>query len=116
MQLPGGHLEYNESLLRCAERETLEETNLPVRALRVVAVTNDLFEEQGTHYVTVFVKCDLQDPTAQPEVRIAPFTFSHSGVIVCREELTHAGDTAIGDGAGKVCWLVVDELGGAAEW
>ncbi|KAF9774947.1 hypothetical protein IL306_006988, partial [Fusarium sp. DS 682] len=32
IQFPGGHLEYGESFLACAERETLEETGLKIRA------------------------------------------------------------------------------------
>ncbi|KAH7156710.1 NUDIX hydrolase domain-like protein [Dactylonectria macrodidyma] len=67
-QLPGGHLEYGESVLTCAEREALEETGLQVRGIKVVAVTNDVFEEAGKHYVTLFVRCEMADQAAEPEV------------------------------------------------
>ncbi|KAI1485304.1 NUDIX hydrolase domain-like protein [Biscogniauxia mediterranea] len=67
-QFPGGHLEMGESLLGCAERETLEETGLRVRGTRVVAVTNDVFDREAKHYVTVFVECAMADAEAQPEV------------------------------------------------
>ncbi|RSM08793.1 hypothetical protein CEP52_004485 [Fusarium oligoseptatum] len=46
-QLPGGHLDYGESLLVCAEREVLEETGLKVKGIKIVAVTNDIFEKGG---------------------------------------------------------------------
>lgn len=68
-QLPGGHLDYGESILVCAERETLEETGLKIKGIKVVAVTNDIFEKEGKHYITLFVLCEMEDKTAQPQVR-----------------------------------------------
>jgi 8-oxo-dGTP diphosphatase len=65
--LPGGHLEYGEEIFACAERETLEETGLQVRAVKMMTVTNDVFDE-GKHYITLFVKCEMEDPDANPEV------------------------------------------------
>ncbi|KAF4988691.1 hypothetical protein FDECE_14964 [Fusarium decemcellulare] len=67
-QLPGGHLEYGEEILVCAAREVLEETGLNVRAVKVVAVTNDVFQKEGKHYITLFVRCEMEDPDAQPQV------------------------------------------------
>ncbi|KAM0438619.1 hypothetical protein ACHAPT_001371 [Fusarium lateritium] len=67
-QLPGGHLDYGESILVCAEREVLEETGLKVRGVKIVAVTNDVFEKEGKHYITLFVYCEMEDKTAQPQV------------------------------------------------
>ncbi|CAM1504828.1 Fc.00g024190.m01.CDS01 [Cosmosporella sp. VM-42] len=66
-QLPGGHLEYGERITTCAEREGLEETGLKLRGVKVVAVTNDVFEE-GKHYVTLFVRCEMEEKDAQPQV------------------------------------------------
>ncbi len=67
-QFPGGHLEFGETYFACAEREALEETGLRVKAARLVAVTNDLFEEVGKHYVTIFVLCEMREPDAEPKV------------------------------------------------
>ncbi|KAM5343463.1 hypothetical protein ACJ41O_012000 [Fusarium nematophilum] len=67
-QLPGGHLDYGESIPNCAEREALEETGLKIRAGKVVAVTNDVFEKEGKHYITIFVRCEMEDENAQPEI------------------------------------------------
>lgn len=66
--LPGGHLEFGESHFVCAERETLEETGLHVKALKVVGVTNDMFHDLGKHYVTLFVACELVDPSEKPQI------------------------------------------------
>jgi 8-oxo-dGTP diphosphatase len=68
IQLPGGHLDYGESFLACAERETLEETGLHIRAIKVVAVTNDVFEQEKKHYITIFVRCEMVDESAEPQV------------------------------------------------
>ncbi|KAH7368002.1 nudix domain-containing protein [Plectosphaerella cucumerina] len=67
-QLPGGHLELGESFATCAEREVKEECGLDVRGTGVAAVTNDVFDAEGKHYITIFVKCDMVDEEAQPEV------------------------------------------------
>ncbi|KAM0344508.1 hypothetical protein ACHAPU_007482 [Fusarium lateritium] len=68
IQLPGGHLDYGESFLACAERETLEETGLQIRAVKVVAVTNDVFEQENKHYITIFVRCETVDESAEPQI------------------------------------------------
>jgi 8-oxo-dGTP diphosphatase len=52
---PGGHLEYGESVEDCAQREALEETNLTLKNLRLGPFTNNVFESENKHYVTVFV-------------------------------------------------------------
>lgn len=67
-QFPGGHLEMGESLLDCAERETLEETGLKVKGMKIVAVTNDIFESEGKHYITIFVQCRRENESDQPQV------------------------------------------------
>ncbi|KAJ2899205.1 Polyketide cyclase/dehydrase and lipid transporter [Zalerion maritima] len=66
--LPGGHLEPNESFATCAEREVLEETGLGTTGLSQVALTNDIFVNEGKHYITIFVVCRMNDPKAEPQV------------------------------------------------
>lgn len=52
---PGGHLELVESIEDCAKREVLEETGLIVDSIEKFTFTNDIFEKEGKHYVTLFV-------------------------------------------------------------
>ncbi len=56
---PGGHLEFNESWEECAARETLEETGIKIKNIRFGTVTNDIFKEEGKHYVTIFMLAEL---------------------------------------------------------
>jgi len=53
---PGGHLEFGETLEECAAREAKEEVGVEVIDVRFRAVTNDIFEETGKHYITVWME------------------------------------------------------------
>jgi 8-oxo-dGTP diphosphatase len=55
---PGGHLDYGETPEQCAARETLEETGVTIGNARFRALTNDVFEERGWHYVTIWMEGD----------------------------------------------------------
>ena len=52
---PGGHLEVGETLTGCASRELLEETGLRAHhGFDSFGFTNDIFEEEGKHYITLY--------------------------------------------------------------
>lgn len=53
---PGGHLDFGETPAECAARETEEETGVRVTDLELVAITNDVFEDRGAHYVTIWMR------------------------------------------------------------
>ena len=55
---PGGHLEFKESWEECAVREVKEETGMEVTASKFVAVTNDIFDEEDKHYITIYMKAE----------------------------------------------------------
>jgi 8-oxo-dGTP diphosphatase len=55
---PGGHLEFKESLENCATRETLEETGLKIENPKFLTITNDIFEKDNKHYITIFMRAD----------------------------------------------------------
>jgi 8-oxo-dGTP diphosphatase len=56
--IPGGHMEYGETFEQTAKREVMEETGIAVQNVRFGAVTNDLFETDKKHYVTIWVLSD----------------------------------------------------------
>ena len=58
---PGGHLEFGESLEECAIREVLEETGVIIEKPIFIAITNDIFQEENKHYVSVFMKANLTE-------------------------------------------------------
>jgi len=55
---PGGHLEFKETLEMCARREVLEEVGIEIANIKPATFTNDIFEKDQKHYVTVYVTAD----------------------------------------------------------
>lgn len=53
---PGGHLEFGESLEACAIREVFEETGLLIQRPVFMALTNDIFEMENQHYISIIMK------------------------------------------------------------
>jgi len=65
--LPGGHLEFNEGLEECAQREVFEEAGVRIKNIRMGTFTNDIFEKEGKHYITLFVVSEFD--SGEVEVR-----------------------------------------------
>ncbi len=61
---PGGHLDFGETPVDCAVRETREETGITVRNPRFAGITNDLFADEGRHYVTLWVVAEYESGAA----------------------------------------------------
>lgn len=59
--VPGGHLEFGESIEDCARREVMEETGMKIRNIRFLGLTNDIFEAENKHYITISMKADWAD-------------------------------------------------------
>ncbi len=63
--VPGGHLEFGESFAETARREVLEETGITIKNIKFGAVTNDYFEKEGRHYVTVWMVTEHDEGEAK---------------------------------------------------
>jgi 8-oxo-dGTP diphosphatase len=63
--LPGGHLEYAESVFACARREVLEETGIELGAVRMGPYSSDVFDVEQKHYVTLYVLAEWGDGEAE---------------------------------------------------
>jgi 8-oxo-dGTP diphosphatase len=70
---PGGHLDFGETPEQCAAREAKEEVGLDVVDIRFRAITNDVFEEYGKHYITIWMdgKSISGEPTIAAEEEVA---------------------------------------------
>ena len=55
---PGGHLEFKETWEDCARREVAEETDLKIKNINLGTVTNDIFEKEDKHYITLIMVSD----------------------------------------------------------
>ena len=56
---PGGHLEFGESFEECSIREVLEEVGIDILEPEFFGVTNDVFESDNKHYVSIFMRCNF---------------------------------------------------------
>lgn len=72
---PGGHLEFGETFSECAIREVQEEAGIVIHDPQMAGVTNDVFEETGKHYVTIFMRAEYDGKQAiqnlEPEKLLA---------------------------------------------
>lgn len=55
---PGGHLEFGETWEECARREVREESGMEIQNVRLMTVTEDLYEDIGKHYITLDIVAD----------------------------------------------------------
>ncbi len=71
----GGHLEFGETWEECARRETREELGVEIENVQFFGVTNDVFQTEGKHYITIYLRADLcagQEPrNGEPEKTVA---------------------------------------------
>jgi 8-oxo-dGTP diphosphatase len=54
--VPGGHLEFGETPEVCAVREAHEEVGITIKNVRFTAITNDVFLDEGKHYMTIWMR------------------------------------------------------------
>ena len=65
---PGGHLEFGEQVADCARRETFEETGIELKVCKVVDFfCNNIFLDEGVHYITLHVIAKTDDEPSLKE-------------------------------------------------
>ncbi len=62
---PGGNLDFGEDPAVCAARESEEETGVQVDTPRFVGLTNDVFEAEDKHYITLWFEAEHVQGEAQ---------------------------------------------------
>ena len=73
---PGGHLDFGETPEECAVREAREETGLDIANIAFKAITNDVFETENKHYISIWMEGEYQSGEA---VLAAPYESSEIG-------------------------------------
>ncbi|MCG2783739.1 MAG: NUDIX domain-containing protein [Anaerolineae bacterium] len=73
---PGGHLDFGETPEECAIREAREETGLDIANIAFKAITNDVFETENKHYISIWMEGEYQSGEA---VLAAPYESSEIG-------------------------------------
>lgn len=53
--LPGGKLEFKETLEECVHREVLEETGISIGDAKIISLSNDIAED--AHFITLGMLC-----------------------------------------------------------
>jgi len=61
--IPGGKLEFGESLETCAKREVLEETGLDIKNIQQGPSINSFFHEENQHWLSVFMVAEYKAGT-----------------------------------------------------
>lgn len=69
---PGGHVEFGESALDTARRETMEEIGVEIKNLEILGFTEDITPDK--HYITVWVSADWA--SGEPKATDTEFTES----------------------------------------
>jgi len=67
---PGGHMEYGENPEDTALREVQEELGVEISDLQFRAITNDVFEADKKHYITIWMQARYV--SGEPKVK-APY-------------------------------------------
>ena len=66
---PGGHLDFGETAIEAAKRETKEETGIIIDNVQIIGFTEDFFKKENKHYITIWVKGDRAGGTLMENYR-----------------------------------------------
>jgi 8-oxo-dGTP diphosphatase len=66
---PGGYIDFGEDPKATASREVLEETGVTINEVEFRTITNDIFEAEQKHFITLWFDSKLA--SGEPEVKAA---------------------------------------------
>ncbi len=70
---PGGHIEFGETILETAHRETFEEIGVKIKNLEILGFTEDI--EKNSHYITIWVQANW----SEGEMKSSDIEFTEGG-------------------------------------
>jgi len=62
---PSGHIDFHETPEQTAQRETQEETGVNIANMVFLGVTNDVFEAEQKHYLTIWFDASYESGEAK---------------------------------------------------
>lgn len=65
---PGGHLDFNETVLECAIRETKEESGIEIENVRFMTFLDTIWKEKDSHTVTMYFTADWKSGEPVPQM------------------------------------------------
>ena len=87
---PSGHIDYGETPEQTAIRETKEETGVTISNPKFRVVTNDVFEKEQKHYITVWFEAEYVSGEPKVSAPRPPREGSHGGAGAARVRSTRA--------------------------
>jgi 8-oxo-dGTP diphosphatase len=63
-------MELGEQFLDVCKREVMEETGITITSVEPLCFTNDIFEKEGLHYVTLFFEADWDTKQAPRDLEV----------------------------------------------
>ncbi len=66
--LPGGGIKFGETIEECAKREVKEETNMDIKIIRLLFVSESISKEYGRHLINLFLLGKIKSPNRELKV------------------------------------------------
>ena len=63
--LPGGWIEFGETINKAVQREAWEETGLKIHKLKLIGITENIFKEENKHSISVIMGACIQSGIPQ---------------------------------------------------
>ena len=106
--LPGGHVDFEESVEDAARREAKEETNLDVELIDILGVYSRIKRDPRGHYITVVFIAKIKDDISEAKKIDAPALRSGGAPDISAEHKLTEQIAKAGDDAKEIVWTELD--------